>query len=92
MAQSLHAGWFVSSLKEPFAQLTHEPTEVPLCIPLGHKPHERISQWLVLNAITRPGEHLLGETHGRVVSKPTIVSELVVNEVVINDTETLPLF
>ena len=92
MAQSLHSNWFISSLKEPFAQLTHEPTEVPLCIPLGQRPHERISQWLVLNAITRPGEHLLGETHGRVVSKPTIVSELVVNEVVINDTETLALF
>ena len=94
--QGLHANWFLSSLKVPFAQLTHEPMEVSLYIPWGQRPpHERASQRLVLKARTSPPSpiiHLLGETHGGVVLKPTIVSDFVVNKVVTNDTETLALF
>ena len=95
MAHSLHSNWFISLLKEPFAQLTHDPMEVSLYIPWGQRPHERASQRLVLKARTSPPspiKHLLGETHGGVVLKPTIVSDLVVNKVVTNETETLALF
>jgi hypothetical protein len=69
--------------------------EVSLYIPWGQRPHERASQRLVLKARTSPPspiKHLLGETHGGVVLKPTIVSDLVVNKVVTNDTKTLALF
>ena len=94
LMQGLHANWFVLSLKVPFAQLTHEPMEVSLYIPWGQRPHERASQRLVLKAKTSPPspiKHLLGETHGGVVLKPTIVSDLVVNKVVTNETEPLAL-